>query len=98
MNRKYVKPIKQIGSKPPSRYLCLQVPICRRNNPDITGKKSLAADALDFLFLQNAEQFWLQFQRQLANFIQKYCASMRKLKLTNAPIRSTGEAAFLVSK
>jgi hypothetical protein len=39
-----------------------------------------AAQALELLFLKDAEKFRLQLERKISNFIQKQCSAVSRLK------------------
>ena len=43
----------------------------RSDEPDVNLMSAVAAEPLKFLLLQNAQQFCLKFERDVAHFIQK---------------------------
>src|SRR5262249_39819078 len=60
--------------------------------------RARTSQALEFAFLQDAQEFWLKLQGNFANFIQKDGAVMRQLKAADALGDGTGKSAFLVAK
>ena len=57
----------------------------RADEPNIHLMAPIAAESLKFLLLQNAQQFCLKFERDVAHFIQK----QRRLGSICAEARST---------
>ncbi len=62
-----------------SYHLC-QVAMSRGHQPNIRLVSSTAAQALEFLFLQCAQQFGLQLQRNIADLFQKESALFGQLE------------------
>ena len=80
VNRKHVQPVVKIGAEFPLLHHLSQVLIGRRDDPHVDLKGVAAAQALELLFLKGAEKFRLQFQREIADLIQKQSAAVRGLK------------------
>jgi len=57
-----------------------------------------AAQALEFLFLQYAQQFGLQCRRNIAYLVQEKCAFVGELETTNLLPDGAGECALFVAK
>src|ERR1700733_14629989 len=51
--------------------------------------RTVAAEPLEFLLLQDAQQFRLKFQRDIANLVKKQCAFVGELE----PSRLLGDGA-----
>jgi hypothetical protein len=47
-------------------------------------------------FLQHAEEFWLEFERHIADFIEKHSPPISQLKAADALSDGTGECATLM--
>ena len=77
----YVQAVVQIFAKTFLLDGGLKVDVRRRQNPHIHRNRLTAADALDAVFLQEAQQIGLQLQGQIADFIEKqvppFAASIR---------------------
>src|SRR5260370_38558363 len=70
----------------------------RRNQASIGAKRTRASQPLEFPLLQNAEQFGLQFERNLSDFIQKNSASVGNLEAANALRDGSRESTSFVSE
>ena len=65
----------------------------------VDGKvQSIAADAVNFAFLNGAQQFGLQAQIHFADFVQQQGAAVGILELAHAPRHGAGEGALLVAE
>jgi hypothetical protein len=61
-----------------------------------TADRLVAADALDFALFQHAQQLGLHGQRHVADFVEKYCAVIGLLELSDVPACRPGERSLLV--
>lgn len=61
------------------RDLVFHIAVGRRNHPHIYTARALVAESLKFTFLQNAQQFALQLQRDFADFVEKQGAAVGHL-------------------
>src|SRR5882724_1519323 len=59
---------------------------------------AVAAESFKFLLLQNAQQFRLKFERDVANFIQKERASIRQLKAPHLLGDRSGKCSFFMTE
>src|SRR5262249_32637651 len=59
---------------------------------------AVAAESLKFLFLQNAQQLRLKFERDVPDFVQKERALMREFEPSRFLRDCSGECAFLMTK
>jgi len=76
----------------------IQFAIGRSNKPATHRSFLRAADAPQCPALENRQQFRLQFQRQLADLIEKQGAIFRGLNETCAFDVGAGEGAFLMTE
>jgi hypothetical protein len=58
----------------------------------------LGADRIDLAFLQGAQQFDLDVERQFADFVEEQRAAVGLLELADALVGRAGERAFLVTE
>src|SRR5262249_3793978 len=78
---------------------CFEVTVRCSDHADIHIDLVIAADWPDFLFLQNAKQLGLHFQRQFADFVQKNSTAIGRLKQTSFGLgRSSKSALFVAEK
>ena len=73
-----------------------EVAIRRRHQPDVDADRPGAAEPLELLLLQHAQQLRLQLQRNVADLVQEQRAAVRELEATDALRDRAGERALLV--
>src|SRR5262249_38625577 len=56
------------------------------------------ADALDLLLLEDAEELWLEVDRELADLVEEQRAAVGRLERADASGVCAGEGAFLVTE
>src|SRR5581483_5506286 len=95
---KHIEAVIEIGAKLLLSDHLLEVAIGGGDEPDFRFDRTRAAKPLEFLFLQYAQELWLQFQGNLADFIEKKRSLVRKLEASDALRDCAGESASLVSK
>src|SRR5262245_60815127 len=71
-----------------------QILVRRCNDANVYGHGPAAADPFHLAFLQNAKQFSLSSETQVADLIQKQCSAVRRLDSSNSPLH-TRRNAFL---
>ncbi len=60
--------------------------------------RAVAAQAFEFLFLQNAQEFGLQLHGQVADFIEEKRAAVGKFEAADFLIDRSGKSAALVAE
>src|SRR6202030_3290432 len=75
-----------------------QISMGRRDKANVDMNGVVAAQPLEFLFLQRAQQLRLQLQTNVADFIQEQRAVIGKLQTSALLHQSTGECALLMSE
>ena len=70
-DRKYVQAIVKVAAKLIAFYHSFEVPVGRRDDPHIDAMGLSTSETLEFLFLQDAQQLWLQEEWYVANFVKK---------------------------
>ena len=75
-----------------------EVAVCSGDDADVDRDRFAAADALDGLLAEGAQQFHLSAGVDLADFIEEERAAIGLLKAADAALLSTGEGAFLVAE
>ena len=71
LNRKYFQTIIEVFAKRPLFHHRGQIPMRCRYQAHVNLVRTVAAKSLEFLLLQNAQQFRLKFQRYVSNLIKK---------------------------
>src|SRR4029077_9151093 len=70
-DREDVEAVVEIVAKFAFRDRFLEIAIRRGDHAQVHLSRLRAADRLEFAFLQNAEQLYLQVKRQLADFVEE---------------------------
>src|SRR6185503_6019941 len=96
-NREDVQAIEQVRTESPFRNLLLEIAVRRGDEPDVHFHRPSAADALELLLLQDAQQLHLRIERQLAHFIHEQRAVVGKLEPSDALLNRARERALLVA-
>ncbi|MNJ45961.1 hypothetical protein D3C77_410800 [compost metagenome] len=84
LDRQDVEPVVQVGAKLAAGHGCGQVGGGRGNDPHVAAHHLVGAHRLVFFFLQHAQQFALQRQRHVADFVEKQGATLSQLQLARA--------------
>src|ERR1700758_2664502 len=97
-DRKYVQAVIQGAAKLTFGDHFFQIAMGSGDDSDVDLHRSRASQALKFPLLQNAQQFWLQVERDVSNFIEKQRASIGQLEPADLLRDRAGESASLVAK
>jgi len=72
--------------------------VCGSHEPNVDFVSAGATQSLELLFLQHAQQFGLQRQRNVANLVKEQSSLVGQLKAANLLCDRSGEGTFLVTK
>ena len=75
-----------------------QVQLGRRDDAHVDGRGHVGAEPFDIAFLQHAQQFHLQRQRQAFDFVEEESAVVRVLDLAHLPLGRARECARFVAE
>src|SRR5262249_31758662 len=75
-----------------------QILIGRRDDTDIDLFGLRAAYRFELAFLEHAQQFRLQIEGQLADFVEEYRSPVRQSKAADTPLTSPCECSFFMSE
>jgi hypothetical protein len=75
-----------------------QIAVRRRDDADVDLDRHRAADAIEVLLFQRAQDLRLKRQGQIADLVEKQGAAMRELELPELAPGGAGERALLVSE
>src|SRR6266853_121473 len=92
------QPVVEIGTEPTRLNGLLQVPVCCGDHPHVYPNRVGAADPLELALLEDAEELWLQFQRQIPDLVQEERAPVSELEPPNPAGQCASEGALLVSE
>src|SRR5271155_5482632 len=80
LDRKYFQAIIKVVAKGPLFHHRGQIPMRGCDQPPVNLMGAVAPEPLEFLLLQNAQQFGLKFQRYIANLVKKQRAFVGQLE------------------
>src|SRR5262249_6711699 len=95
---KHVQAIEKVRSKLLFFHLRGEVPVGGGDQTGIGPQGSRASQPLELALLEHAQEFGLEFERDLADFIEKYRTPMRQLEAPDALRDGARERAFLVAE
>ena len=95
---KYLQPVIQILAKGRLLHHARQITMCGGDQADVNLVRAVAAEPLEFLLLQDAQQFRLKFQRDVADLVQKKRALVREFKASRLLRDGASECAFFVTE
>ena len=95
----HVQPIEEIGAKGALLNHLLEILVRRGDDSHVDRRRAAAAaQSLNLLLLERSEQFGLQFQRQIADFVQEQRAAVCGLKSSDRLRHRARERASLVAE
>ena len=97
-NRKHVQAVVKIAAKLLFQNHLFQIAVCGSHDAHIHFFGSCAAQPLEFPLLQDAQKLRLQFEGDVANFIEKQRTLVRQFEPPDFLSNSAGEGAALVAK
>ena len=95
---KNMQPVKQIRPKPAFLDHRRKIAVGGGHNANVHPNGARAAEPLEFLLLQHAQQLGLQFQRHVADFVQKQRSLMRQLKASDGRVQGAGVGSALMAE
>ena len=95
---KNIQAVEQITTELALGHALAQVAIGGSNQPDVDPYGSRAAQALEFLVLQDPQKFRLQFQRDVSHFVQEHGPAIRQLQPADLLTDRTGEGASFMAE
>ncbi len=98
MNRVDAQAVVQVGSEAPLRDRRLEVVMRRGYHADIHTLGARGSDALEFPFLQHAQELHLNLRRQVTDLVEENRAAVGQLEPSLAHPHGAGERAFLVTE
>jgi hypothetical protein len=97
-NGKHVKAVPKVFAKQAAVHLLSQVSVRRCNDADVDFDRLRTTKPLELALLNYAEQLDLQFQGQLANFIEKDRSSRGQFKTPKLAREGAGKRSSLMAE
>jgi hypothetical protein len=98
LQREHIEPIEEVRAEGAVCDGGLQIAIRCRDHANVRADGAAASDALEFAFLQHAEQHDLRLGGEFADLVEEERAAVSQLEATLAPLQRPGERALLVAK
>src|ERR1700678_4522864 len=98
INGKNIQAIEKIGTKFLLRHHFRKIPIRRRDQPRIRALRTRTAQPLEFSLLKHAQQFRLQFERNISDLIEKNRPMMSQFESADALRDRARKSPFLVTE
>src|SRR6202030_1503532 len=98
LNGKNVEAVVQIAAKSALGDQLGKVAVGGGHHANVDALRAVAAQALEFLLLEHAKQFWLQLERNIGNFVEKKGATVGQLEAADFLADGTGEGAAFVAE
>src|SRR4029077_14740112 len=95
---KHIQAIVEIAAKFVSLYHFSQISVCRSDEANVHLMGPAAPQALEFLLLQDAQQFGLQRQGNVSHLVQKQSPFVSQFETANLLRYGARKSAFLVTK
>jgi hypothetical protein len=92
----HVQAVIQVTTKPPLFDIVTQRAVRRRDEAQVDGSRLSFAEPHDFTLLNDAQELDLGWHRELADFVQKERAAMRRLEETWSIVNGAGKRATSV--
>ncbi|CAG9202602.1 hypothetical protein PSP6_210220 [Paraburkholderia tropica] len=93
-----IDPVEQIHAEIAGDHGTLQIDIGRGHNPHVDAPRARRAHARHLALLQYAQQFRLEWRREIADFVEKDRAFVCVLEITGAAALRARERARLVTE
>ena len=95
---KHIQAIIKVGAKLAVRDLLREVSIGRGHQANIHMDGARAAQPFEFVLLQNPQELGLQFERNIADLVEKQRAAMGQLEAADALRNGAGERALFMAE
>ncbi len=98
VQREDIEPVEEVFTKTTGGHFFLEIAVGGGNDAHIQRHGLAAAQAFHFFFLEHTQQFRLQANIDLGDFIQQQGATIGLFEFTGPGGVGTGECAFLIAK
>src|SRR5262245_48925116 len=98
MDRYHIQAVIKILSECAFLYHQPEIGACRRDDTHIDPDRNIAADTVEFPFLNNSQQFDLQRFRHVADLIEEDRTAVGLLKFADPGLNRTRKGSFDMAK
>src|SRR5580692_11551026 len=97
-DRKNIQTIVQVAAKFPTVYHSLEVPVRRGDEAHVYAMGTTTSETFELLFLQNTEEFGLQCEWHIADFIKEESPFVSQFETANSLCDCTRKSAPFMAK
>jgi hypothetical protein len=98
VHREDVEAVEEVLAEPSGRHVALQVPVRRRDDPDIGPQRGGPANPLELALLEDPQELGLDGQRQLRDLVEEQRPARGQLEAPGLLAIGAGEGAPLVAE
>lgn len=98
VDREDMEAVVEIASEPAGLYFFFEVAVGGCDDADVDFDGAIATDAFDLFFLEEAQEFDLEFEGEFTDLIEEEGAVGCQFKFANAFADGPGKAAFFVTE
>jgi hypothetical protein len=98
LNGENVEAVKKVAAKGALGDEFRKIGVGGGDNANVHALGAVAAKAFEFLLLENAQEFGLEFERKIADFIEEERAAIGQLEASDFLADGAGEGAAFVAK
>ena len=97
-NREGVDAVEQVLAEASVADEQIERPVGRRDQPEVDGDRSVAAEPLESALLEHAQQLGLRDDRQVADLVEEQRAVVGQFEAAGLAVVRAGEGALLVAE
>ena len=98
MNRKHIQPVEKVRPESALFHKLVKIFVGGGDTPKINMDGTRTTHTGNFVLLKHAQQIALRLQADVADFVEKNCATIRHLKASFLAVLRSGEGPFFVTK
>src|SRR5438270_12862018 len=94
--RDHVQAMIKVFAESAASDRCFKIAVGGGDDAQVHGDGRGAANPFKFPFLEDAQKFGLEFERKIADLIEKHCATVRQLELAFLELMRAGKRSFFM--
>src|SRR5580704_1380317 len=98
MDRENIQAVKEVGPKCSGSNGSRQIAVTSGDDSNVSGNDACAPHSFKLALLEHAQQCYLRFLGEFADFIEKDGAGIRQFKASLSALQGTGKCPLLVAK
>ncbi len=94
----YIQTVEEILAESTPFHFFFKIMICCCNDTNFDTNGFIAADSFEGAFLENTEEFDLNIERNITNFIEKKCTALSLFKPADTSAVCPGKSSFFMAE